>query len=88
MTSHVRFSLPTVPSHGRSSGLDTAAASSGAASSQTPAADVIHGSQVVAVGTPLPSASLPLGTQQGSVMVGVAARPASCHGYQSHSYIT
>ena len=32
--------------------------------------EVIHGSQVVAVGTPLPTASLPLGAQQGPVMVG------------------
>ena len=29
----------------------------------------IHGSQVVAVGTALPTASLPLGAQQGPVMV-------------------
>ena len=31
--------------------------------------DVIQGSEVVAVGTPLPTASLPLGAQQGPVMV-------------------
>lgn len=34
--------------------------------------EVIHGSQVVAVGTPLLTASLPLGAQQGPVMVGVS----------------
>lgn len=31
--------------------------------------DMVHGSQVVAVGTPLATASLPLGAQQGPVMV-------------------
>ena len=33
--------------------------------------EAVHGSQVVAVGTPLPTASLPLGAQQGPVMVGI-----------------
>jgi hypothetical protein len=35
----------------------------------TPSHDLIQGSQVVAVGTPLPTASLPLGAQQGPVML-------------------
>ena len=47
---------------------------SSSTSLKTPAHDSIntdnqHGSQVVAVGTPLPTASLPLGAQQGPVMV-------------------
>ena len=58
---HAPACCVTVPSHGRSTGMESM--------TQTPAADVIQGSQVVAVGTPLPSASLALGTQQGPVMV-------------------
>ena len=50
----------SVPSHGRSSDNVTVTGENG---------DSIQGSQVVAVGTPLPTASMPLGVQQGSVMV-------------------
>ena len=35
----------------------------------TGAQDIIHGSQVVAVGTALATSSLPIGAQQGPVMV-------------------
>ena len=44
---------------------------SGSSESALSAQETIHGSQVVAVGTPLPTASLPLGAQQGPVMVSV-----------------
>ena len=49
-----------VPSHGRSTEKENTGCENG---------DSIQGSQVVAVGTPLPTASMPLGVQQGSVMV-------------------
>ncbi len=48
--------------HGRNGSQDLSAGG-------TPNNEMIHGSQVVAVGTPLPTASLPLGAQQGPVMV-------------------
>ena len=50
--------------HGRSSSQDIIPGGYG-----TGAQDIIHGSQVVAVGTPLATSSLPLGAQQGPVMV-------------------
>ena len=62
MSCNVVYSLVPSSPHSRSSNQE------GTVTGQT---EVIHGSQVVAVGTPLLTASLPLGAQQGPVMVGV-----------------
>ena len=52
------------PSHGRTASQDVTPGGYG-----TGAQDIIHGSQVVAVGTALATSSLPIGAQQGPVMV-------------------
>ena len=61
--------VPSVPSrepatHGRTGSQDVTPGGYG-----TGAQDIIHGSQVVAVGTALATSSLPIGAQQGPVMV-------------------
>ena len=50
--------------HGRTGSQDVTPGGYG-----TGAQDIIHGSQVVAVGTALATSSLPIGAQQGPVMV-------------------
>ena len=50
--------------HGRTASQDVTPGGYG-----TGAQDIIHGSQVVAVGTALATSSLPIGAQQGPVMV-------------------
>ena len=61
---HISVSSRESGGHGRTSSQDITPGGYG-----TGAQDIIHGSQVVAVGTPLATSSLPIGAQQGPVMV-------------------
>ncbi|KAK2183612.1 hypothetical protein NP493_305g03033 [Ridgeia piscesae] len=65
------YALTILNTHGNSQKVPSSAhtRSSSQEGSVTGQTEVIHGSQVVAVGTPLPTASLPLGAQQGPVML-------------------